>query len=79
MRIETPPQTTDVSLAAYLTRMFNNVLNELNSNRNIVVTTSISNPQRGKLYFVDTLGLPQFPTKGVYYFNGTNFIKLQEV
>lgn len=78
MRAENPP-ITDTNLSSYLVRMFNAVIDLVESSRNIVVKTAVNNPQKGKLYFVETAILPQFPTKGVYYFDGTIFIKLQEV
>ena len=78
MRAENPP-TSDASLSNYLTRMFNAVIDLVESSRNTVVKSTVNNPQKGKLYFVEVAGLAQFPTKGVYYFNGSIFIKLQEV
>lgn len=77
MRAENPP-TSDAGLSGYLVRMFNSVIDLVEAGRNVIVKTPVNNPQKGKLYFVEVVGLAQFPTKGVYYFNGSIFIKLQE-
>jgi hypothetical protein len=77
MRAENPP-ITDASLSGYLVRMFNSVIDLVESSRNVVVRAPVNNPQRGKLYFVEAIVLPQFPEVGVYYFDGTNFKKLKE-
>lgn len=78
MRAENPP-TTDAGLSSYLTRMFNTVIDLVESNRSVIVRTTVNNPQKGKLYFVEVVVLPQFPEVGVYYFDGANFKKLKEV
>ena len=79
MRAESPPPSIDNSLSNYLVRMFNSTLDLVESYRNQVIRVAVNNPQKGKLYFVEVVALPQFPEVGVYYFDGTNFKKFKEV
>lgn len=76
MAIEQPP-TKDLGLAAYLVRAFTALQSSIDSVKTFFVLGEVKNPQAGKLYFVKT-ATTQLPTEGLYFFNGSSFVKLTD-
>lgn len=76
MSVEKPP-IADVNLSSYLMRVLTALQSSIESCKTFLVTTYIKNPLKGKLYLVDTAN-SQFDSAGLYYFNGTDFIKVTD-
>lgn len=76
MGIEKPP-IADINLSSYLMRVLSALQSSVESCKTFIVTTYIKNPLKGKFYLVDTTN-DQFSSTGLYYFNGTDFIKVTD-
>ncbi len=72
MQVEAPP--IEGTLKAYLMRMFNKVFSEIALSKPQIGST-VKNPIKGRLYLVEVAS-EQFTQTGLYYYNGTVFIKL---
>lgn len=77
MSIEKPP-TKDIPLSTYLLRVLEQLENAINVCRTHVVTGNVKNPVKGRLYLVTT-SMPQFGSQGLFYYNGTQFVKISDV
>lgn len=77
MSIEKPP-TKDIPLSTYLLRVLEQLENAINVCRTHVVTGDVKNPVKGRLYLVTT-SMPQFGSQGLFYYNGTQFVKISDV
>ncbi len=77
MSIEKPP-TKDVPLSTYLLRVLEQLESAISVCRTNIVTGDVKNPVKGRLYLVTT-SLPQFGSQGLFYYNGTQFVKISDV
>lgn len=76
MNVEIPPSGNSL-LNAYLVRAFNNIKNAIDSLKTVLVNNTIKNPGLGRFYLVAT-PTEQFTNKGLYYYNGQEFVQLAE-
>lgn len=77
MSIEKPP-TKDVPLSTYLLRVLEQLESAISVCRTNIVTGDVKNPVKGRLYLVTT-SMPQFGSQGLFYYNGTQFVKISDV
>lgn len=76
MSIERPP-IQDNALATYLLRVLSSLSNGIDSCKTFIVNGQVKNPLKGKLYLAETV-THQFSAVGLYYYNGTTFVKLAD-
>jgi len=77
MSIEKPP-TKDIPLSTYLLRVLEQLESAISVCRTNIVTGDVKNPVKGRLYLVTT-SMPQFGSQGLFYYNGTQFVKISDV